>query len=462
MARRKADPAPEQPPAPSSLTPAPYQWVPEDEEWSRGSKRLLHSEPVQGPIHHEVARRGPRRIIAIAILVVLLGTGATVIVSLNAGGPNHAVSTPTATNRGLITDRMPGTSTTTSTTAPTEAVGLRGRPLSPVDIDPVLCASALHAGAFAPSDVPAWRVGNDAAPPAMSEDDIRAEISRIMRRRFRGDQPDRAVAEALAIYDAPVIREATRDDPTLRAAIAELKGTLGEPAIDLLLSRDRAVSVVFGVPISDRSGAETTIDGDLIQILLREEFRHERPALVAPIIFHELLHRDGEVQFDEELIANVLDMRVTIEQLRDDPEALALSTPLAKNMRWRVLAQLNDRVGAELAAVRSDASVLLPNTQGTSNHTLEDFIRNVDPAGSYQALTRTPTPGHRTLTAVLRAMDPAAAPADAAFDDVAIAFIDTHAGLGPCDQLVVGSVLGVVPPGPAARAATGWLSRLPL
>src|SRR6478735_4317758 len=78
---------------------------------------------------------------------------------------------------------------------------------------------------------PAW---TDVAPldypdgPAPTEADTKAALRSLLQQRFPC-APDR-VLDGLKAFDNPIARQKV-PEPTLRAALAGLTGTLGEPAI---------------------------------------------------------------------------------------------------------------------------------------------------------------------------------------------------------------------------------------
>jgi hypothetical protein len=411
-------------------------------------------------------RPGLRRALVIVLAVGLLGASATgVVAAVGYAGAKLDGGLAPATPQGRFSRPIPTTLPTTTTTLPAEFAGLRGRPPSPVDLDPAACSPALQAGAFRPQRPHLWPADPPVPTSPITDEAARGEIGLLMRRRFRRDDPEGAVREALAIYDSPVIRAITNDAIPLRAALAELKGTIAEPALRFLFTTERDVQIGFG-PLSqegrDERLGEAWNHGNRLVITILDTYQHERPVLVTPILFHELLHQNNyePAYFSEELINNVLDARLALEQARDLPEAYTGSTPASSFNRITGLAQLNTRVGPQLSVHRSDVADVLPDFEGSPTPSFAAVVRSMD---HYRTLPESVNAGHPTLVEVLRSMSNGAEVAgDTAFSHETVAFLETHAGLGLCDQLVAARTLDTVPAGSAGdRLVKDYVARLP-
>jgi hypothetical protein len=355
-----------------------------------------------------------------------------------------------------------------TTTPPLELLRLRGRP-NPTSLMmvPGACAPALVGPALTVVDWGPWAAGAPPAATPLTEADVRAEIATVMRRRFRNDDPDRAVADALALFDAAAVRTTTGDDVGLRGALAELKGTLGEPALAFVLATDRPLTIRFGSTVRGRSNAEADSYASPITIVVNERNRYERPSLLAPLLLHELLHQNGAAYWEEELINSALDARVMLEQTRDHPEALATATQLAVSSRWTMHAQLTSRVGTQMTLTRADELTVQPGSAGAPRpRTFAEALVQPTPAGeeenAYTSLPKTPTRGHPTLTRVLAATAGDGEAPPTAFDDAAVTFLDRHPGVDECTQLIAAQALGLVHGrSPGERATATYLATLP-
>ena len=401
----------------------------------------------------------------LAGLLLTLGLGALALEPT----PGQETAAPSASIPGrapvsTTSFSLPHTTTTptSSPQPPPELAGLIGRPPSPVALDPVDCALPLIPGALAPTDWTAWNPGGVRPATQLTDAEIRAEISTIMRRRFRLADPERAVAEAIALYDSRTLHAATGGDRALRAALAELKGTLGEPVLRYALTTHGILRIGFGDVTLPGAEAEASRVGPALRITVSSAARNDRPALLAPLVFHELLHQRGGAQFPEELTATALDVRVALEQLRDFPEATASRTEWARSVRWSSLAQLNTRSGGQMTLTRSDTANVLPGSDGAAVPTLEAWLDQPGEFDLYAGLDADATSGHATLTDVLTSLTPGVAPPQpVAFDEATIDFLDANAGVGLCDQLVAARALGVVPAGADVGAVDAYLASLP-
>lgn len=348
-----------------------------------------------------------------------------------------------------------------------ELAALRGRPPSPVEADERSCATSLVSGRLRPQVKADWKGRSQPrATGVTSDDDARAEIEQVMRRRFRLADPERAVRDALVLYDSPRLREVTGGVVVFRAALAELKGTLAEPALrDVLVGR-RPISIGFGAPGANRADAGT-YGGDG-SIVLREAFRHEAPAMVAPVLFRELLHQGGRATQPGEVVADVLSTRVAIELMRDMPSAFTRRSEETDRVRFDVLLQLNTRVGDELAVDRADAADVSAGFARSPVSSFGAYLRSPGRAGAgggvdrYARLVDGPSRGHSLLASVLAEVAPGGGVTERTpFDESVVALLDHHAGVGLCDQLVAAEVLGLVPRGASAqRLAHTYLTGL--
>jgi hypothetical protein len=415
-------------------------------------------------------RRG--RVLAVVVVLVLLlaGTmvGAQRIVEDVYATSDAAAPLASNTLPPFVVTRDPTVATTTTTAAPKlDLLLLKGRPKPVTSIDPAVCDRPLTGSSLTITDFRPWALAPPAATP-LTEEQVRAEITTVMRRRFRNDDPDRAVADAMKLFDSQAIRDLAGPEISLRGALVELKGTIGEPALAFVLSTPRPLTLRFGTTRWQGVEGEAWGDGYSLQITMTDRMRYERPALMAPIVFHELLHQNGAAYQLEELTNNTLDARMMIEALRDYPEALAVPTELGTATRTHALAQLNTRVGTQMTLARSDGATVYPNTVGPQPKTFEEAVLAPYPADAkdknpYAEEPREPTPGHLTLTQVLASMaDDGSAPAAAQFDEATIDFLDHHPGVDNCTQLVAAQALGVLHDGSAGqRAAQNYLATQP-
>jgi hypothetical protein len=331
---------------------------------------------------------------------------------------------------------------------------LQGRPSPPPDtLNDGFCRRAFPPGGLAPADLTAWNPGPDPATTEVDDAQARAEVTTIMRRRFRNDDPDHAVDDALSLYASVRLRVLTDDDPALRAALVELKGTIGEPALQFVLASPILVHLRFGAPPIPGFEAGSVSNGVSVDLVVDEKDRGEHPALLTPIIFHELLQQSGRALYYQVLVVDLLQDRVLLEQLRDDPEALVPTTDLSRDARWAALGQLDTRVGSDMTGFRSDIPIRQSAPRDDYHNAIDVVHVDPDPPDAAAPSSSSPlhsagTTGSPAITAVLQSMAPdGSSPSPADIDADTAKFIDAHAGVSPCDQLLAAGALGVLPPG---------------
>jgi hypothetical protein len=424
------------------------------------------------PLPAAVARSGRTRrahltlvVLVAGMILVLAGSGFAAVQVVGRAGPIVETLFPPETVV-ISPDVFAEVAAPPPTTAPPpELAVLRGRPPSPVDADEATCAVPLKAGKLRPQAIGTWQGTSPPATGSLSDADARAEITQMMRRRFRRDDPERAVREAIQLYESPRVREVAGEQIMVRAALAELKGTLGEPALRFVFSTDRPVKIIFGQTQNPRAGAEANSYGFAIDIVVRDMFRSEPPAVLAPILMHELLHQNGQAQQPEEIVNSVLDVRVLLEMIRDAPAVFTRRSAGVDLVRVRALAQLNTRVGSVLAVNRSDVQDVLPGFEdGPVPPFGQWLVQDDDPNQPmmYSNLADAPTKGHPALVEILQQVAPeVTVPERAQFNQAAVDLLDTHAGIGLCDQLVAAEAIGALPRGSAGqRVARDYLANL--
>jgi hypothetical protein len=408
------------------------------------------------------------------VLALVVGTamaafvGLAVVAVAVAGRAGSTLEALIPAGTVAVAPTVASTAPATTPPPPPELAALRGRPPSPVAAEEAACAPPLVAGRLRPQVPGEWtgrtpgRTTGELADP-----EARAEVVQVMRRRFVRDDPERAGREALQLYESPRLREITGDVVVLRAALAELKGTLGEPALRFALTSSRPITISFGATQMTEALGQAWGDGHQLSIVIRDDLRHEPGVVVAPIVFHELLHQNGQAQLPEEIVNNVLDIRVAIEMMRELPAAFTRRSDVVDFLRLQTLVQLNTRVGSVLSVDRADVPDVLVDFDGVMP-SYGAFLRRGGGEGDqkgedyYARLADAPSRGHATLVEILRTVAPAAVvPDDMAFDEAAVGLLNTNAGVGLCDQLVAAEVLQAVPRGTAAqRLARTFVSNL--
>ena len=318
------------------------------------------------------------------------------------------------------------------------------RPFAPTDRD--LFHSFAH---------PDW---TDTAPiefadgPALSEEETREELRAFLERRFPCS-PQR-VRDGLAIYDDPYARQKA-PEPTLRAALAALTGTLGEPAIDFLLYRTPVTLIHFGAYVWPGEGLPNRVAGvyglsdGTQQIVVDRHLRFAPFAALSALLFHEALHTgvdDDTAGLPEEAVANALEALVYMEMLLTEPALAALPDDLTRAVN-------NPLAVARLNSGPADSDRLTLFVPGSEVNIDPLAVEPLTEFYEYYATYSAPddpdfrdreTEGNPLLREVLKNLaEPGESPPDDAdFDKETLEFVDQNqAALSPAELVAVACIL---------------------
>ncbi len=288
--------------------------------------------------------------------------------------------------------------------------------------------------------------------PALSDEETRDALRVFLERRFPCD-PQR-VDDGLEVYGDPLARQKF-PEPTLRAALAALTGTLGEPAIPFLLRTVPIVLVHFNVYVLSGeglpgrvAGAYSLADGTA-EIVFDRRYRFLPFGTLSALLFHEALHTgvdDDEAGLPEEAVATALEALVYMEMLLTDPSLAALPDEMTRyNNNQQAVARLNS------------------GPPGSHRLTLfvPDGEESIDPLATepitefyeYYATYSAPddpdfrereSEGNELLRTVLETLaEPGETPPAAAdFDQETLAFVDQNQGvLSPAELIAVACIL---------------------
>jgi hypothetical protein len=233
------------------------------------------------------------------------------------------------------------------------------RQLNLAGIPPIVNNQAqqiLRGPSFAPKDVNIFSpqlyggVATVPAPPhPINELQLRGEVLVTLIKRFRGNLI--AVAQGMAIYDDPKMKRIVAD-PRLRAALAMLKGTVGEGAIDGIKSGVYS-QVLFGTPPANGpnsspqdTAAQVVPDPDRpgkLQIIFDTRYQYEDTKLLAEVLAHETLHEDLPDSNKEELTNTAIETAVYGQFVNEDPGLARSGTELTRRFNTRLMALINSR-----------------------------------------------------------------------------------------------------------------------
>jgi hypothetical protein len=288
--------------------------------------------------------------------------------------------------------------------------------------------------------------------PAPTEQDTKAELRALLQQRFPC-APDR-VLDGIKVFDNPIVRQKV-PEPTLRAALAALTGTLGEPAIDFVTYQTPVTLVHFGVYLMDGEGIPThaagvsTYPDHTIQIVIDRRYRFLPFPALSALLFHESLHTGldaVEAGLPEEAVASAMEALVYLQMLLVAPSIAALPDDLTRFVEnHQALVRLNSG-----PAGSDRLTIFVPDSE-----------QNIDPLATepltefYQYYLRysapdepdfaeRASPGNLLLQKVLAATaEPGATPpTDADFDQATLDFVDQNeAALSPAAIVTAACIL---------------------
>lgn len=332
------------------------------------------------------------------------------------------------------------------------------RPFAPADKDLFLSYSN-----------PDWK---DQEPPELdtgpsrSEAEIKQELREFLSMRFPCD-PQR-VLDGLAIFDNS-LAEQKIPDPTLRAALAALTGTIGEPAIEFLLTEAPVSSVFFGVVIHSRDGVPTGMTATVYSmpdstwvIVFDSLLRYNSFKSLSALLFHEMLHIETPAAGDEpgtkpdgagmaeETIAISLESIIYMQMLLTDPSIARLPDFLTRSGN-NVLALVRINSGLpgtdQLNLYVPDNTVDLNTLFSEPMTQFADYYAAAGYDGTDEAEWRVlETHGNELLQVVLPALagQGERSPERPDYDQTTLDFIDHHqAVLSPAALMTVACTLGL-------------------
>lgn len=214
-----------------------------------------------------------------------------------------------------------------------------------------------------------------AAGAPASEAELRSQLA-----AFLAGVPGRA--RALRLFDSPTV-EAKLADPTLRAALLSLYGTVAEPLVGFYLSRDYAATQ-FAVTVKRTQIA----GGSGTAILFSRRYQGEHFALLAGIFAHEILRHDSGASATEEVLLHAIKTTVHMQLLSRHPELATSGTELARYMNQEVLIFVNSRQPGSSRSV-----IIAPDGRGTapgSSYSKRDLYTH---GKDFSLLGNSPGPG---------------------------------------------------------------------
>jgi hypothetical protein len=259
----------------------------------------------------------------------------------------------------------------------------------------------------------------------------------------------------MAVYGDPVARRKF-PDPTLRAALAALTGTLGEPAIEFLLYRTPVALINFGVPI-DSTGLPGRVGGSLVAadgtrfIVIDRQMRFDPFGAFSGLLVHEALHTgadDDNAGLPEEATASAIEAIVYMEMLLTDPTIAQLPDEFTRSVNNHgALVRLNSGLPGTDAITLfiPDSDVNIDPLAAEPVTQFYDFYDYFSAPDDPDFRERTTT-GNWLLRTILEKLsnpgDSTDVPESANFDAATLDFIDQHQNvLSPEELIAVACIL---------------------
>jgi hypothetical protein len=229
------------------------------------------------------------------------------------------------------------------------------------------CDVNLFTSKFQPGDWPGlYPEGRPMAPAVdpnhgvpRDEAEVRAQLASFLRKHLGSGA---RVNAALALFGRSDVR-ARVADPTLRAALVALTGTVAEPVIEWFVSQ-KALKVdtrFGGVPL----GGSASVSGlrPNLTMLFSRRYAAEHFALLSSTFAHEILHLhgSGQITATEEVIVHAVTAVVHMQLLARHPELATGGTELARQANQEVLLFMNSRTPGS-----SRSAIIAPGGRGTA------------------------------------------------------------------------------------------------
>ena len=269
-----------------------------------------------------------------------------------------AANTSAAENPSLTSERDPYQASVRS--AAQDAL-LKRRPL------PVLNINMFSPEAF-PGATPMLPA---AGPPPTVE-----EVEQMLKIYMKKEKPAIRKAALKLFRNPKAIGKIP--NPSLRASLAGLMETGGEPAIDYILNaktpagKPKVRLIDFGNPadriISENDPATALAFVNPITeqetVVFNPENRSEYPFQLSSFMAHETLHSDKHISTTEEIVANALHTSIYLEQLAEHPEIALPDTKLTRRSNTNALLRWESGKAGKLRLFKSEHpnEQLLPNS----------------------------------------------------------------------------------------------------
>ncbi len=169
-------------------------------------------------------------------------------------------------------------------------------------------------------------------------------------------------AQAMAVFNDPILKKKTNNDPKIRAMLASLQA-MGFGAVVNTYKSNRFSTLKFHpVPFQDATGYSVRLNGETQQqVWLNPRYQGEDWKDLIDTVLHEALHDDTKGGNAEELINTALDSLLRIKVRLLDPSLVNKGTELSRRLNTLDFAKIATRgPNGELRLLTSTKPTPLP------------------------------------------------------------------------------------------------------
>lgn len=299
---------------------------------------------------------------------------------------NKPATIPAANNGTKILAAMTASATNVSTVNQTAIDTLKKPPFAPSDVN-----------LFMPQTYSTASTPQPAAPRTITETQIKGQLTKTFSTRFGGNTTQ--INSGMAVFNDATLKKFV-PDPRLRAAVAVLKGTPGEAAIDTIKAGTYSKVAFANLPAGVIAAIQPDATGKTKpQLLMNSRYQYEDFRQLAPAMAHESLHQDAANSLPEERINHSIDTMLYGKLMLEDPALATAGTELARRQNTKFMARLNSRdTNGNLRLFTSQGNVYPGGTP------LANFGAAFTSAGSDGGTVASTTAGNQTLRKMLKAM----------------------------------------------------------
>lgn len=312
---------------------------------------------------------------------------------------------------------------------------LKNKPFTPTDIN--LFRSQTYTGAAVYQPAAAPRTPETTAQLKSFVGSKMAQVYMAMNPKLSKSAANTQAESAASLIDNAQLKKYV-PDPRLRAAVAMLKGTAADGAIQAI-ENGAFKNIVFASDSIDANNgtnsamaySQTQPDGSQV-IKVNSRYANEDPRELASLLAHEVSHQDGVNSVPEEQTAYSLESMVYGQYVLADPSLPLQKTELTQRRNMELLARMNDRDAntGNLRILSANGSTLYPGGKVTLPN-FASAVTATDP-GTAEATT----PGNAYLRSVVKNLTGKDLGPNIGYNSTTLKAIDSSQTLFTLQQLI--------------------------